>query len=48
MVSVDDQLQGIKMRLRTSMNKFQGPPEEHPAIAIARAFERPVVCYLNR
>ena len=48
MVCVDEQLQGIKMRLRKSMNKFKGPPEERPAIEIARAFERPGSCYLNR
>ena len=48
MVCVDEQLTGIKMRLRKSMNKFKGPPVERPAIEIARAFERPGSCYLNR
>ena len=48
MVSVDEQLKGVKMRLRKSMNKFKGPPQELPAIEIARAFERPNTFYLNR
>lgn len=48
MVGIDPQLPGIMMRLRKSMNKFQGPPTELAAIEIARAFERPNTCYLNR
>lgn len=48
MVMVDEELAGVRMRLRKSMNKFKGPSEEFPAIEIARAFERPNTCYLNR
>lgn len=48
MVCVDEQLEGVKMRLRNSMRKFTGRDEELPAIEIARAFERPNTCYLNR
>ena len=48
MVVVDWRLTGVKMRLRKSMDKFQGPEEETATIEIARAFERPNTCYLNR
>lgn len=48
MVVVDERLPGIAMRLRQSMDKFQGPEEEAATIEIARAFERPNTCYLNR
>ncbi len=48
MVAVDDQLEGIRMRLRESMNKFEGPKDDFAEIEIARAFERPGTCYLNR
>lgn len=48
MVAVDERLRGIRMRLRPSMNKFEGPAEETATIEIARAFERPNTCYLNR
>ncbi|EKM55297.1 uncharacterized protein PHACADRAFT_173398 [Phanerochaete carnosa HHB-10118-sp] len=48
MVAVDGRLKGVKMRLRPSMNKFEGPAEETATIEIARAFERPNTCYLNR
>ncbi|KAL4244861.1 RNA-dependent RNA polymerase [Abortiporus biennis] len=48
MVVVDEQLEGIKMRLRPTMNKFEGPQEERADIEIARAFERPGITYLNR
>ena len=47
-VSVDDQLEGIKMRLRESMRKFVIPNQETADIEIARAFERPGISYLNR
>ena len=48
MVAVDERLEGVLMRLRKSMDKFQGPEEESATIEIARAFERPNTCYLNR
>lgn len=48
MVAVDENLKGVKMRLRPSMNKFEGPAEETATIEIARAFEKPNTCYLNR
>ncbi|KAI0703549.1 RdRP-domain-containing protein [Cytidiella melzeri] len=48
MVSVDPQLEGVMMRVRNSMVKFQGAFEERASIEIARAFERPTTCYLNR
>lgn len=48
MVVVDERLQGVFMRLRKSMNKFEGPVEDFATIEIARAFERPNTCYLNR
>ncbi|GJE87096.1 RdRP-domain-containing protein [Phanerochaete sordida] len=48
MVAVDARLKGVKMRLRPSMNKFEGPAEDTATIEIARAFERPNTCYLNR
>ncbi|TFK54621.1 RdRP-domain-containing protein [Heliocybe sulcata] len=49
MVAVDDQLEGKKMCLRPSMNKFRVHEEEDSAeIEIARAFERPSAAYLNK
>jgi RNA-dependent RNA polymerase len=48
MVAVDERLEGVKMRLRKSMNKFLGPAGDIATIEIARAFERPNTCYLNR
>lgn len=48
MVGVDERLEGIKMRLRPSMNKFKALDEEIGEIEIARAFDRPGVSYLNR
>ncbi|THH29583.1 hypothetical protein EUX98_g4606 [Antrodiella citrinella] len=48
-VSVDPELQGIKMRLRPSMNKFSVPQEEEEAeIEIAKAFEHAGRAHLNR
>jgi RNA-dependent RNA polymerase len=40
-VGVDEQLPGIAMRLRPSMNKFKGRDDENAEIEIARAFSRP-------
>ncbi|KZT71262.1 RdRP-domain-containing protein [Daedalea quercina L-15889] len=48
MVAIDERLEGIKMRLRHSMNKFKALDEEVGEIEIARAFDRPGTCYLNR
>jgi RNA-dependent RNA polymerase len=48
MVSVDERLEGIKMRLRHSMNKFHVKSDDDADIEVARAFERPNVSYLNR
>ncbi|KAI0929166.1 hypothetical protein AcW1_006187 [Taiwanofungus camphoratus] len=48
MVAIDEQLEGVKMRLRPSMNKFRARDEDLAEIEIARAFERPNTCYLNR
>ncbi|KAJ3536923.1 hypothetical protein NM688_g6770 [Phlebia brevispora] len=48
MVAVDEQLPGIYMRVRESMNKFKGFTTDLASIEIARAFERPNTCYLNR
>lgn len=48
MVVVDERLKGVKMRLRPSMNKFTARDEALADIEIARAFERPGTCYLNR
>jgi RNA-dependent RNA polymerase len=47
-VGVDEQLEGVKMCLRPSMNKFRGNEEEKSQIEIARAFEAPGKPYLNR
>ncbi|OBZ75664.1 RNA-dependent RNA polymerase 1 [Grifola frondosa] len=48
MVVIDERLEGIKMRLRKSMNKFKVRNEDLAEIEIARAFERPSISYLNR
>ncbi|CCM00004.1 uncharacterized protein FIBRA_02029 [Fibroporia radiculosa] len=48
MVVIDEQLQGIKMHLRPSMNKFRAHDDDLAEIEIARAFERPGTSYLNR
>ena len=51
-VSVDEQLDdhpnGVSMRLRGSMKKFENKTAEVADIEIARAFERPNKSYLNR
>jgi RNA-dependent RNA polymerase len=49
-VGVDEQLEGIKMCLRPSMNKFgaKGSQEKEAEIEIARAFDFPNTTYLNR
>lgn len=41
MVAIDEELSGIKMCLRPSMEKFQGRDEEFALIEIAHAFDRP-------
>ena len=49
MVGIDERLPGVKMRLRKSMNKFEGVPEDGKApIEIARWFDKPGTAYLNR
>jgi RNA-dependent RNA polymerase len=48
MVSVDENLEGIKMRLRPSMCKFEVHDDDNADIEIARAFERPNLSFLNR
>ena len=48
MVAIDERLEGIKMRLRPSMNKFKALDEEKGEIEIARAFDKPGTSYLNR
>ena len=48
MVGIDERLEGIKMRLRPSMNKFKALDEEMGEIEIARAFDKPGISYLNR
>jgi RNA-dependent RNA polymerase len=45
---VDEQLEGIKMCLRPSMNKFKGNEEDESPIEIVTAFEHPGAPYLNR
>ncbi|KAF9453025.1 RdRP-domain-containing protein [Macrolepiota fuliginosa MF-IS2] len=51
-VAVDEQLDklgnGIHMRLRESMCKFEVANDDIAPIEIAQAFEHPNVCYLNR
>lgn len=47
-VGIDERLEGIKIRLRPSMNKFQIPGDGDAEIEIARAFERPGMTYLNK
>lgn len=48
MVSVDPLLEGIMMRVRKSMVKFEGHFDGVASIEIAHAFERPTACYMNR
>lgn len=40
-VAVDEQLEGIFMRVRKSMNKFKGHGEDFAQIEIAKAFSKP-------
>ncbi|KAI0636634.1 RdRP-domain-containing protein [Trametes polyzona] len=47
-VVVDHRLEGIKMRLRPSMNKFEVPDMDVAPIEIARWFDRPGTTYLNK
>ncbi|KAG8694498.1 hypothetical protein FRC08_008450 [Ceratobasidium sp. 394] len=46
MVRMDPKLTGDQLGLRPSMTKFEAP--EELALEIARAFERPSDCFLNR
>lgn len=46
MVRLDPKLTGKKLCLRPSMTKFEAPGERN--LEIARAFEKPSPCYLNR
>lgn len=48
MVGIDERLEGVKMRLRKSMNKFEGLEEGEAPIEIARWFDKPGTAYLNR
>ncbi|KAI8989763.1 RdRP-domain-containing protein [Trametes punicea] len=48
MVVIDHRLQGIKMRLRPSMNKFEAREKDDAQIEIARWFNKPGTSYLNR
>ena len=48
MVGIDGRLEGVKMRLRKSMNKFQALEEDEAPIEIARWFDKPGTSYLNR
>jgi hypothetical protein len=47
-VSVDRQLEGIHLRLRPSMNKFQDHGEEYAMVEIARPVVKPNTPHLNR
>ncbi|KAH8117020.1 RNA dependent RNA polymerase-domain-containing protein [Phellopilus nigrolimitatus] len=47
-VCVDDQLEGVAMRLRESMRKFQVNKTAVADIEIAKAFHSPGTMYLNR
>lgn len=48
MVVVDHRLEGIKMRLRPSMNKFEALEKDIAPIEIARWFDHPGTSYLNK
>ena len=48
MVGIDERLEGVKMRLRKSMNKFEGLEEGEAPIEIARWFDKPGTAYLNK
>jgi RNA-dependent RNA polymerase len=47
-IHLDGHPDGILMRLRKSMNKFDTKHEDLANIEIAQAFEHPNTCYLNR
>jgi RNA-dependent RNA polymerase len=48
-IVVDEQLVGIKMRLRGSMKKFEGHQSgDYADIEIADSFEIPRISHLNR
>ncbi|KAF9651464.1 RdRP-domain-containing protein, partial [Thelephora ganbajun] len=47
-VAIDEQLEGIKMRLRPSMKKFKVPNAESAEIEIVQPFGYPINAYLNR
>ncbi|TBU35633.1 RdRP-domain-containing protein [Dichomitus squalens] len=48
MVGIDERLEGVKMRLRPSMNKFDALDKDVAPIEIARWFDKPGTSYLNR
>lgn len=47
-VAIDLQLEGVKMRLRPSMKKFDVPNAERAEIEIVQPFGYPIRAYLNR
>ena len=47
-VAVDLQLEGVKMRLRPSMKKFDVPNVERAEIEIVQPFGYPINAYFNR
>lgn len=47
-VAIDLQLEGVKMRLRPSMKKFDVPDVERAEIEIVQPFGYPINAYLNR
>ncbi|KAI0672875.1 RdRP-domain-containing protein [Trametes maxima] len=47
-VVIDHRLEGIKMRLRPSMNKFEALDKNIAPIEIARWFDKPGTSYLNK
>ncbi len=48
MVAIDERLEGVMMRPRKSMNKFEVLDQDVAPIEIARWFEKPGTSYLNR
>ena len=48
MVGIDERLEGVKMRLRPSMNKVDALDKDVAPIEIARWFDKPGTSYLNR
>ena len=47
-VAIDEQLEGVKMCLRPSMNKFTVDDVDEAEIEIVQPFEKPITAYLNR